>query len=312
MATIAQVHVPEQERPWRAYVALALGVMCIAWSAIWVKWANMPGPASAFYRLLIAGAVLVPLGLTVRRSTRPARRTVLLAALSGVFFALDVAVWNSSILLTSAANATLLGNDAPLFVGLGAWLLLRERLPRSFWVGMAVALLGILLVLGGDMLRHPRLGLGDALALGAGVFYAGCLLTTQQVRNKLDMRTFMAISTLSSVVVIGLVCLILGVQLTGYSSTSWLAILGLGLITHLGGWTLVNYALGHLRATVVSVSLLGQPVLTALLAIPLFSEHLSLEQIIGGVLVLGGIWWVNRRPRAAALADDPADPAALN
>ena len=282
--------------PWRAYLALAVGIVCIALSAIWVKWANVPGPTSAFYRVLIAAVVLVPVWLTRRPAHLP-RNATLLALLGGVFFALDLLLWNTSILLTSAANSTLLANNAPLWVGLGSLLFFRERLPRTFWWGMALALVGVGLILGGDMVRHPKLGLGDGLAMSAGMFYAAYLLTTQRARTQLDTLTFMTLGVVVSVVVLLVMCLGFGSPLAGFSRDTWLALLGLGLVSHLAGWLTINYALGHIRASVASVSLLGQPVLTALISIPLLNEVLSIEQIIGGALVLGGIWVVHRRKK---------------
>ena len=89
--------------------------------------------------------------------------------------------------------------------------------------------------------------------------------------------------------------LVTGTRLTGFAAGTWAALLGLGLVTHVGGWLAINYALGHLRASVVSVSLLGQAVVMALVAIPLLGEGPDMGQLAGGVLVLGGIHIVNRR-----------------
>lgn len=285
--------------PWRAYVALAVGIVCIALSAIWVKWAGVPGPTSAFYRVAIAAAVLVPAWLVRRRASSArsgsSRTAIWLALLGGVFFALDLLLWNTSILLTSAANSTLLANNAPLWVGLGSLFIFRERLSRLFWWGMALSLVGVALILGGDILRHPNLGLGDLLAITAGMFYAAYLLTTQRARAELDTLSFMTIGIVVSVAVTLAMCFVFSTPLAGFSGASWLSLLGLGLVSHLGGWLAINYALGHIRASVASVSLLGQPVLTALFSIPLLGEGLSIEQIAGGALVLVGVWVVNRR-----------------
>lgn len=286
---------------WHAYAALTAGIVCIAWSAIWVKLAAIPGPASAFYRCAIASVVLPLIWLPVRRAAAPLprRRALLLTALGGALFAGDLLLWNTAILATSPATATLFANNAPLWVGLGAWLLFHERLTRSFWIGMALTLLGVGLVLGGDMLHQPHLGRGDLMALGAGVFYAAYLLTTQRVRETINTRTFTSISTLSSAAVLLVACLILDMPLTGYSTQTWLALVGLGVLSHLGGWLAINYALGHIRAAVVSVSLLGQPVLTALFAWLLFGDVLAWYQLVGGAVVLLGIWWVNQRTAVA-------------
>ncbi|MCS6964834.1 MAG: DMT family transporter, partial [Thermoflexus sp.] len=269
----------------RAYLALALGILCISSSAIFVKWAAVPGPASAFYRLLFAGIVMLPAWLA-RRPAKVSTGDLRWILMAGLFFALDLALWNTALLKTSAASATLLANAAPLWVGLGAWLFFRERWGGGFWLGMGLAFLGIGVVFGGDLGRHLHLGAGDLLAVLASLFYAAYLLSTQRIRERTDVFTLMALSmVVGSIFLYGL-CRAMGVPLTCYSKRAWLALLGLGLIAQAGGWLAINEALGHLRASLVSVSLLAQPVLTALLAIPLLGESLSLEQIVGGLLVL--------------------------
>ena len=133
------------------------------------------------------------------------------------------------------------------------------------------------------------------MAIGASVFYAAYLLTTQRARSRVDTLTFNTLSVSSCVVLLFVLSVLLGVPLTGYSRKTWLALVGLGLVSQLGGWLAINYALGHLRAAPVSVVLLGQVVVTAFLSMPLLGEYLSIHQIVGGVLVLGGIYLVNRR-----------------
>jgi len=289
-----------------AYLALGVGVVCIGWSAIFVKWAGIPGPASAFYRMLISGLVLIPWRLA-RGGSWPTRNLVLLIAAGGAFYALDLALWNTSILLTSAAMATLLANNAPLWVGLGALLLFREKLSRPYWLGLFIALAGMVILMGLGAWRHLRFNAGDLLAIGASVAYAGYMLTTQRARAHVDTLTFMAISATVSILVLWLANLGLGTPLTGYSGRSWAALLGMGLFSQLGGWLAINYALGHLRAAPVSVTLLGQAVVTALLAMPLLGEFPALNQVLGGLLVLAGIYVVNQRKAAppVELAEPP-------
>jgi len=284
----------QQNRTWLAYVALASGVVCIGCSAIFVKLAGVPGAASAFYRVFVASLVLVPWWLSARPS-HPPRKDLMLILAGGVFFALDLVLWNSGLLLTSAATATLLANNAPVWVGLGAMLLFHERLSFSFWLGLVIALAGMALIVGGEAWRHLRLNAGDLMAIGASFFYAAYLLVTQRARSRVDTLTFNALSASSCVVLLFVMSVLLGVPLTGYSRKTWLALVGLGLVSQLGGWLAINYALGHLRAAPVSVVLLGQVVVTALLSMPFLGEYLSIHQIVGGVLVLGGIYLVNRR-----------------
>ncbi|MCB9141477.1 MAG: DMT family transporter, partial [Anaerolineales bacterium] len=131
--------------PVKAYALLGLGILCIGMSAIWVKWADLPGLVSAFYRVFIAALVLTPWWLLSRRRL-PKRRALALTGLGGVFFALDLVLWNTALLITTAAQATLLANNAPLWVGLGALLIFHEKLPRLYWIGLALALAGMTLV----------------------------------------------------------------------------------------------------------------------------------------------------------------------
>jgi drug/metabolite transporter (DMT)-like permease len=244
------------------------------------------------YRVLIAGMVLIPWRVVANRPSL-ARQDLVLIALGGLFFAMDLVLWNSSILLTSAATATLLANNAPLWVGLGALLLFRDKLSKKYWLGMLTALIGMAFIVGGNALRELRLNTGDLLAIGASFFYAAYLLITQKARANTDTLTFNALSTLAAVLILLPINFIAGTPLFGFTTKTWLALLGLGLVSQLGGWLAINYALGHLPATQVSVSLLAQAIVTAILGILLLGEMLTASQGFGGMLVLGGIYLVN-------------------
>src|SRR5207253_7084308 len=126
---------------------LSAGAFCLAWSAIFVRWAGVPGVVSGFYRVLVATIVLVPWRLLHRSGPAPSRKSVAFAILAGIFFALDLAFYNSSVLRTAAGTATRLGNNAPLFVGLGVWLLFGEKPTREFWLGLVLALAGTSLLM---------------------------------------------------------------------------------------------------------------------------------------------------------------------
>jgi len=279
-----------------AYAALACGIICIGCSAIFVKIAAVPGTVSAFYRLLFAAPPLLAASLWYRK-TVPSRHNLLLIAVGGALFAADLVLWNSGLLLTSAATATLLANNAPIWVGIGALIFFRERLASTFWVGLALSLFGMALIMGLDALRAVSFNRGDLLSIAASVFYAAYLLTTQKARMASDTLTFMTISVASGAALLWLVNLWLGLPLLGYGPRTWWALAGLALFSHLLGWLAINYALGHLKASSVSVSLLGQAVVTALLSIPILGETIGMTQIVGGGLVLGGIYLVNSRKR---------------
>jgi drug/metabolite transporter (DMT)-like permease len=290
----------------RAYLVLALGVFAIGWSAIFVRWAEVPGWTSAFWRMTIAQLVFVPWALATRGAkARPARAAVVAAMIAGAFFATDLALFNTAVMVSSAANATLLGTNAPIFVALGAWLLYRDKPTRIFWIGFALSFAGMVAIVGIDILRHPRLGLGDAFAVAGSACYAGYLLYVRRSRQSIDALTFSAISGVTAAATLLVICLAIGTPLHGYPAKSWGAMIGLALITQVVGHLSVAYALGRLPVSVTSIALLGQAPITAVLAVPLLGEHLSLLQAFGGGLVLTGIYVVNRTPRARAVEPEP-------
>ena len=288
----------------RAYAALVLAVGGVTWSAIFVRWAGTPGPVSAFYRVLIAAAVLIPWRLAVAPAPRHThttasrldpRRARWIALAGGVFFALDLALWNTAVMQTQAAIASLLGNLTPVFVGLLSWIVLARRPRRSFWVGVLLSLIGCVLLVSAHLDTAVAAGtlFGDVIAIMASVFFAAYLLTTERVRVSMDTLTFNTLAIVGSLVTLSAICIALGFPLTGYPSRTWLALAGLGLISQLGAYYALVYALGHLPATVTSVSLLAQVPGTAILAMLLLDEPLSAAQIAGTVIVLAGIYIVN-------------------
>jgi len=246
--------------------------------------------------MAVAVAVMVlPFSLEAKSRSPLSRRHIGFALLAGLFFAGDLAAWNTGVLITSAANATLLGNTSPLWVSLGALFLFKEKLRPTFWVGLLLAMFGAITILGGDFLTHPALSLGDLLALLAGVFYGSFFLATQRARVGLSSLASWWVSAVASTLVLLALSLLLKQRLWGYPTASYVSLVALALVTQVGGYVSINYALGHLPASVVSPTMLGQPVLTALLAVPLLGEPLTVIQILGGVIVIGGIWLVNRQ-----------------
>lgn len=291
-----------------AYLALAAAVACIAWSAIFVRWAAVPGPVSAFYRVLIAAAVLIPWWVAKRgreggvrgqegSGGRVQRRSMWIAIAGGVFFALDLALWNTAVLETPAAIAAVLGNNTPIFVGLMSWALFRRRPRASFWTGLVLAAAGCVLIMSVNLKGGPAAFgslRGDLLALTASVFFAAYLITTERVRASMDTLTFSTLAIVGSVAALLAICLVFRFALTGYPPRTWAALAGLGLVSQLSAYYALVYALGHLPATVTSVGLLAQVPCTAILAALLLGDPLTPVQIAGGAVVLAGIYVVNR------------------
>lgn len=280
-----------------AYLALAGGILCIGCGPIFVKLAGTPGDVTAFYRLLIASLALTfPVVINWRQGkVRLPRAAVGIGLLGGLAFAINMTMWSTALTLTTAANVTLLDNTAPLWVGLGAWLLFRERLKPLFWVGLAAAMGGATLIVGLDAFRGFEVNPGDLIALAAGVVYAVYLLVTQRAREEIDNLTYLWLFTASGLVVVTLYTALLGNLFVGLTLKSYLALLGLGLVSQLGGWLLINHAMGQLRASLISVTLLGQPITATVLAVLILGEVPDAWIVIGGLITLAGIYIVLRQ-----------------
>jgi drug/metabolite transporter (DMT)-like permease len=276
--------------------ALLAGATCIAASPIFVRLSEAGPTATAFWRVAIAVPVLWALYLAKPRAKAgryAAQWPLLLAA--GFAFAGDLGFWHASIQYTSVANSTLLANLASIFVTLAAWIFLRERPSGLFLAGLAAALAGV------AMLVHTSLGfsqtglLGDALGVVTAMFYAGYILAVKGLRDRGEttLHLMAATSTITAVFLLP-VALASGDQMLPASAYGWWILVGLALVSHAAGQGLIAYALAHLPAAFSSVSLLLQPVMAALFAWIILSESVVALQILGGLIVLVGIYLARR------------------
>jgi drug/metabolite transporter (DMT)-like permease len=262
----------------------------IAFAPIFVRWSEVEPTVTAFWRVALAAAPMWLLTRRQRGARKPSGpRDYLLLALPGVFFAGDLGVWHWSIRYTSVANATLLANFSPVFVTLGGWLVFRRRFRRLFLVGMATAITGAALLVGDSLRFGGQHVLGDGLGLLTAVFYASYILAVGRLREEFSTATILAWSATSAAVVLFPVCAALGETFPPATATGWLVLVGLALVSHVGGQGLIAYALAHLPAAFSAVTLLVQPVMATFLAWIFFDESLGAWQAVGAVVVLVGI-----------------------
>ena len=277
------------------YLALAMGIIALSLSAMFVRWSDAPGPITGFYRLLISTILFFLFFLQRQQKLEPIEiRWIWFPLCAGLFTAFDFAFWNTSVKYTSAANATLLGNTSPLWVALAALFFFKEKLRGTFWLGLAFALAGAVLIVGTDFFKHPTLGIGDLMASTAAIFYASYQLITQRGRVHIDPFRYTWLVGVSATIAMFIMNLVLGNSFTGYNSQTWLIFFATAIISQMIGYLSITYALGHLPASVVSPTLIGQPILTTLLAIPLLGEFPSGIQWLGSAIALSGIYIVNQ------------------
>jgi drug/metabolite transporter (DMT)-like permease len=283
-----------------SFLALLLGAISIGFAPIFVRLSEVGPVATAFWRLALAVPVLCVLAIggekrraaqaTAGQPVAPALSFPRAMTLAGLFFAADLAVWHWSIKFTSVTNATLLANFAPVWVILFGWIVFGERVTRGFFVAMLVALGGVVLLVGSDFAMQPRALLGDLMGLITAVFYAGYLLAVKDLRAGFATTSIMASSGLVTVAALLPVALISDAKFVPHTAHGWWVVAALALISHVGGQSLIAYALARLPAAVASVGLLVQPVTAALAAAALLGERISGLQVAGMALVLAGVF----------------------
>lgn len=277
-------------------LSLVIGILCISFSPIFVKLAGVSPIGCAFYRVFFAWLCLLPYCI-IKKKFKVERRQLIIAIIAGVVFAADVSVWNLSLLKISATVSTLIANLAPVWVGLFSFLLFRKSGGFLFWIGTLVAISGMVVLVGYEHILHLELNAGILLAVLASLFYATYIMITKNIMAGIDVFTFMFYSMLSASVFLVIVNGIAGGNLLVFPLKVWLCFIGMGVICQLLGWLTINYSLRYLESTKVAITLLSQTVFAAILAAVLLSEKLQLNEIIGSVIVLGGIAVTFLKPR---------------
>lgn len=279
----------------KAYLALIGGLCFMCFAAIFIKSAHAPGIVTAFHRMAIGAIVLiVPFVFSLARlKEKLPLRGIILAVSGGLCFATDMAFWSTGVVMSNATIPTLTANLAPLWVGFGSMLVFRQQHKPGFWVGLVVAITGMVILIHRDLDSDARIGTGALMGTLAGVFYGIFYLFSQSGRKHLSTLHFLFISTLSSAILLFILMIIFRYNFTGYDQHTYLVFLGIGLGVQVFGWYLINYSQGYLPASTVAPTLLGQPVLTAFLAIWLLHERLTVWHISGGIIVVAGIYLVH-------------------
>jgi drug/metabolite transporter (DMT)-like permease len=270
---------------------MVVGVVAISTSPILIRLAATPALALAFWRCLAGAVVLAPFasrGLV----TRLDRADLARLAASGVFLAVHFALWNASLGLTTVAAATTLVSCAPLFVGLGS-VFLGEPPSGRAWAGIVLATAGAVVIGAGDAAGFgggTDALWGDVLAFAGALAMAAYLLLGRVARQRLPVSTYAASVYGVAAAVLLPACLLTGASLSGYQAASWLALAGVVAGPQLLGHTVFNGLLASVRASVVAVALLLEPVLATLLAWWLFDELPAALFWVGGPLTLAGVW----------------------
>ncbi len=278
----------------RAYLILGVGIFAFGFSAIFARAADAPGFVVAAWRVGIASLLLTGPFLRqppeARRLRRGARRWVVLG---GLIFALSLGAFHIALDYTTAANATFIGNLSPVWVGLFTLIVLRQALPPVFWPGVVIGMIGAgFIVFGGGSLAGIQSG--DILVFANSTVWAAYQVVTAHARARVSAQSWVWWVLVIATGLLVPLAPVFGYRLTGYDPATTLAMIGAGVISQAGGFLAYNYALGQIAAARVSVASTLQPVLTAILAALLLGEDFSGLRLVGGALVMLGVYLTAR------------------
>ncbi|MBP3839427.1 MAG: DMT family transporter, partial [Chryseobacterium sp.] len=273
----------------KARIALFIGILCISIFPVIVRMNLTSGLISAFYRMAIATAILLPVALYKGKLGLENRKLILPIAICGILFASDIAVWNISIQHSSATQATLLTNLSPIWVGIFSFVFLNYRPRKSFWLGTLIALMGMMVFVGVDTILELKLDTAFFLGVLSGLLYALYILVSKTVVEKVEVITFITYSMIFSTVFLFIVNIAFGEEFFGFSGQAWISLFVQGIVCQLIAWLLISYSTQNMRATRVSLSLLSQAIFAALLAAVFIGEKITPVQMIGSIIILAGI-----------------------
>ena len=281
----------------KPYLTLFIGVLAVSFAAIFIRLAEAPPLVIATYRLAIASVILIPIAsIKSRKSLKKlSRQDILLILLSSIFVALHFSLWITSLSYTSIASSVVLVTAHPAFVALISYFLWGERVNKLTIGGIAVAIMGVILVNYGGFTFGSRAILGDLLALIAGFSMGAYLIIGRQLRARIDILSYLTILYTCSAVILLVATVSFGYSLSGYSTTTYVMMVLLALVPQLIGHSSLNLAVRLMPVTLVSVTILGEPVGATLLGYFILGEIPTANEIVGGLLILGGIFLVMRR-----------------
>ena len=278
------------------YILLELlAIAFLATGGILVKVSALSPVNTGFYRVLFSLPLLFP--LAYRHLNQLHKKDILILLLAGIFLAGDISLWNLSFHYTSVANANLLTNLTPFTVIPFSCFLFKERIPRYFLPGAVITLIGVFVLISGKADPSGSNHFGDLLSLCASFFYAGFLLISYCLRNRISSSVIMFVSGFGSAATLFFTAnLVEGFQVP-HGIEQLLPLLGLTLFLQVIGHNLLAHCQGKVNVNLSSVICLSQPAIASVYAFFIFSETMTAIEILGILIIISGIYIVKAQYR---------------
>ncbi|PHG67594.1 DMT family transporter [Bacillus toyonensis] len=289
--------------PIFSYFILFFSVFTLSTSAIFVKLADAPAAIIAFYRLLFATVILLPLLLFNKRNRNElktlSKKQWGFGFLSGLFLAAHYVLWFESLQYTSVASSTVIVTLQPLFSMIGGYFLFKERFTKGAVIGCFIAISGSIVIGWQDFQISGDALYGDILAFMAAGIITAYFFISQHIRKDLSLIPYSVISYGSSACFLGIFAYMQQQSFIHYATQTWLSFIGLAFIATILGQTIFNWLLKWMSATVISMSILGETIGTCVLAYFILSETITLQQALGISIIFIGLTLFLLQPKLA-------------
>ncbi len=291
----------------KPYIALFVSIVSVSFAAVLIKLSSAEPLSIAFYRLLFTVILILPFIIFFKKTREEIkkipRKTLFIMIGIGFILAAHFAFWITSLSYTSVASSVILVTAHPILVGPVSHFFFKEKLSKINSIGIIISVTGvIILILGNRQLGAETIDTleGNILAMLGGVMAGLYILGGRKIRKTVSVATYAFIVYSISAVILFILCIIFGSELVNISSTDFQIFIAMAIIAGLLGHTLYNWSLKHVRASLASVALLGEPLGSTIwaMAIPAIAQVPSKYTIVGGVIILAGIYMTARKTKA--------------
>jgi len=289
----------------RIFAGVSIGIVAISFASIFIRFCNdVPSIMIATYRLTLSSVILLIIAKTkgIGLSSYN-KRHLLMGVLGGFFLALHFSFWISSLKFTSVASSVVLVATNPIFVGLFSYLFLKEKQPTELILGIIISFLGSIILAVGDFgfqgltAQNQSFLLGDILAFLGAIMASGYLMVGSKLREEMDVLPYISMVYTFSASFLLITSLSLGIPFTGYKQSSYFYMVLLAIVPQLIGHTSFNWALKHLKASMVAITILGEPIGASILAYIIFGETIKSFQSVGIILIFLAIIIASRKAK---------------
>ncbi len=279
-------------------LGLAFGVVCVSTAAVLIRLANAPPLVTAAFRLCLAAIILAPIALT--RSHKEIIRLSLtklaLIIVSGVLLAAHFGLWITSLSYTSVASSVVLVTSSPVIVAVISYWLFKERLSTLSIAGICICFIGAGVIGYVNWDTGALSLLGALLSLMGAIAVSGYMIIGRIVRQDTGLLSYIFLTYGTAGLILLVTALALRLPFTGYGPTTYIMLVLLAIVPQLLGHSALNWSLRYLSASEITIAILGEPVIATLMAYLILSEAPKITEIIGGIIILGGIYLALRKP----------------